>query len=243
MPRPPGNNKHQKKPAPIQIRIGRLVFDSLLCFLAFTVVPVLVYSVVDLPTTPLMWIRWMESGYPSERPRFLNHWIPLEDIPPHLIRAVVTAEDQKFFYHRGFDWVAIEYAFKHNLQSKKTLGASTLSMQTARNAFLWQGRTWLRKSLEAYFTFLLEAFWSKKRILEVYLNIIEWGDGVFGIAQASRTYFKHPAGNLLPAESAWLAAILPNPRKWSQPQTGRFIRGRQARILKIMWRLRLPENF
>ncbi|MEE9259036.1 MAG: monofunctional biosynthetic peptidoglycan transglycosylase [Nitrospinaceae bacterium] len=231
------------KKKPIRIRIGKIFLDILICFLALTMIPVLVYRVIQPPTTALMWIRGMEDGGGAKDiPRTVRRWKPLNEISPSLLKAVIAAEDQKFFRHNGFDWQAIESAVKTNLTTDRTVGASTISMQTARNVFLWQGRNWLRKSLEAYFTFLIEVFWSKERILEIYLNVIEWGDGIFGCEAASRTYFNRSAGSLSPVESAWMAAILPNPRVWSIKSPQKFVEDRQLQILNVMARTRLPRS-
>ena len=224
--------KRIKKNALIRIRIGRLVFDILLVFLAFTFIPVLVFKYVNPPSTPLMWIRWVQSDSKSQRS--IASWRSLESISPNLLKAVIAAEDQNFFSHQGFDWKAIEYAIQENLIRDRKIGASTISMQTARNVFLWQERTWLRKILEGYFTTLIEFFWNKRRILEVYLNIIEWGEGIFGCEKASQLYFKHSSLLLTPVESAWLAAILPNPRKWSRRPVQDHVRIRQVKILDTM---------
>jgi monofunctional glycosyltransferase len=220
--------------------VGRLTFDIFLCFLAFTLIPVIVFRYVDPPTTPLMWIRWSSSN--TESPRNLDTWQSLENISPHLFKAVIAAEDQKFFTHDGFDWKAIEYAIQVNLTTDRKIGASTISMQTARNVFLWQKRTWLRKILEGYFTTLIEFFWDKRRILEVYLNVIEWGEGIFGCEKAAQKYFKHSSSLLSPVESAWLAAVLPNPRQWSRQPVPDHVRARQAKILDSMVILRIPSN-
>jgi len=196
--------------------------------------PVLVYRFVDPPTTPLLWIRWVESGYDEAYPIFLKHWIPLNQISPNLVRAVIVAEDQKFYNHSGFDWYAVEAAIRINLATDKTVGASTISMQTARNVFLWQDRNWLRKSLEVWFTFLIENLWTKKRILEVYLNVIEWGNGMFGCEHASRKYYKHSSATLSPVESALMASVLPNPRTWSVLKPQPHVSDRQSKILSLM---------
>ena len=140
--------KRGKGKKPIRIRIGRIIFDLLLCFIALTLVPVLLYKFVNPPTTPLMWIRWVESGAQQNLPLSLNSWIPIEEVSPNIQKAVIAAEDQKFFIHKGFDWLAIEHAIQTNITTDRKLGASTISMQTARNVFLWQSRTWLRKLLE-----------------------------------------------------------------------------------------------
>ncbi len=221
--------------------MGKILFDLFLAFLAFTVVPVLIYSATNPSTTPLLWIRWSENDKSDRYTRVLKGWVPIERISPHLIKAVITAEDQKFFQHNGFDWQAIESAIKVNLTTNRTIGASTISMQTSRNVFLWQGRNFLRKGLESYFTVLVENLWSKKRILEVYLNVIEWGNGIYGCEAASRHYFNHSATTLSPVEAAWLAAILPSPRRWSIHRPQKHVVNRQARILNTMPKVRVPH--
>jgi monofunctional glycosyltransferase len=223
----------------IRIRIGKIIFDICLCFVALTIIPVLFYRFVNPPTTPLMWIRWMESGTQQNLPRSLNAWMPIEKVSPNLLKAVISAEDQKFFSHDGFDWLAIEYAIQTNLTTDRKVGASTISMQTARNVFLWQGRTWLRKLLESYFTVLIEIFWSKQRILEVYVNVIEWGDGIFGCEQAAQTYFKHSSKIISPVESAWMAAVLPLPRHWTRRPTPAHVQARQLKVLDAMPHIRI----
>ncbi|MGV7222595.1 MAG: monofunctional biosynthetic peptidoglycan transglycosylase [Nitrospinales bacterium] len=234
-------NKKKGKKRTIKIRIFIWLFDLTLCFVALTFIPVLLYRVIDPPTTPLMWIRWAQADYDKEFPRSIKRWRPIEEISPQLLKAVIASEDQKFFDHEGFDWRAVKYAIKNNLESKRKIGASTITMQTAKNVFLWQDRNWLRKGLEVYFTFLIELFWSKQRILEVYFNIIEWGDGVFGCEAASLKYFKKPVLRASPLESAWMAAILPNPRVWPENKYRSLVKKKQARILSQMHTVRLPK--
>jgi monofunctional biosynthetic peptidoglycan transglycosylase len=224
----------KKNHTSVKIYFIKIFFDFLIFFLIVTVMPVLVYRFVDPPTTPLLWIRWVESGYDKAYPTFLKHWIPLNQISPNLVRAVIVAEDQKFYNHSGFDWYAVEAAIRINLATDKTVGASTISMQTARNVFLWQDRNWLRKSLEVWFTFLIENLWTKKRILEVYLNVIEWGNGMFGCEHASRKYYKHSSATLSPVESALMASVLPNPRTWSVLKPQPHVSDRQSKILSLM---------
>jgi monofunctional biosynthetic peptidoglycan transglycosylase len=224
----------KKNHTSVKIYFIKIFFDFLIFFLIVTVMPVLVYRFVDPPTTPLLWIRWVESGYDKAYPTFLKHWIPLNQISPNLVRAVIVAEDQKFYNHSGFDWYAVEAAIRINLGTDKTVGASTISMQTARNVFLWQDRNWLRKSLEVWFTFLIENLWTKKRILEVYLNVIEWGNGMFGCEHASRKYYKHSSATLSPVESALMASVLPNPRTWSVLKPQPHVSDRQLKILSLM---------
>ncbi|MBT3514785.1 MAG: monofunctional biosynthetic peptidoglycan transglycosylase [Nitrospina sp.] len=234
MPRAKKKSKKKNIKTSIKVNFFKIFFDFLIIFLIFTVIPVLVYRLVDPPTTPLLWIRWIESDYEKSRPTFLKHWVPLKKISPNLIRAVIAAEDQKFFHHSGFDWKAVEAAIKTNFFTDKMVGASTISMQTARNVFLWQNRSWLRKSLEAWFTFLIENLWSKERILEVYLNVIEWGDGIFGCQYASFKYYKHSSATLSPVESALMASILPSPRAWSVLKPQQHVIDRQIKILSAM---------
>ena len=234
-------NKKQGKKKTVKVRIFKLAFDLLLCFIALTFIPVLAYRVFDPPTTPLMWVRWAEGGYNDDFPRTIKRWRPLEEISPEFLKAVIASEDQKFFDHKGFDWHAVKNAFINNMESKGKRGASTITMQTAKNVFLWQDRNWLRKGLEVYFTFLIEIFWTKERILEIYFNLIEWGDGIFGCEAATLNYFKKTALRASPVESAWLAAILPNPRIWPEKKYRKLVEKKQARILNEMLHINLPD--
>ncbi len=169
------------------------------------------------------------------------HWVALQETSPNLVKAVIASEDQKFFQHQGFDWDAIESALVTNITTDRKVGASTISMQTSRNVFLWQGRTWIRKALESWFTILIESFWSKQRILEVYLNVIEWGDGIYGCEDAAQAYFNRSANSLSPVEAAWLVSVLPSPRRWSIHKPHSDLQIRQTRILNTMDRIRLPK--
>lgn len=161
-----------------------------------------------------------------------QQWQPLAGIAPALVQAVIAAEDSRFCTHAGFDFDAIAAAWRTNSAAAGRLrGASTLSQQTAKNAFLWPGRDWLRKGLEAYFTLLIESLWSKRRILEVYLNIAEWGEGVFGAEAAAQRHFGKPAAALSAREAALMAAALPNPRGWSPARPGGYLKKR-ARVIQ-----------
>jgi monofunctional biosynthetic peptidoglycan transglycosylase len=167
--------------------------------------------------------------------------IPLERMSPHLVRAVIAAEDACFCSHFGFDVEAIQDAIEHNERQaarpperRRLRGASTISQQTAKNVFLWEDRTWLRKGIETYFTVWIEAFWPKERIMEAYLNNAEWGDGVFGAEQAARVNFSKPAADLTAREAARLAAVLPSPNRWSADNPGPFVRRRAATIVGRM---------
>ncbi len=206
-------------------------------FLLLNLILVAVFRYVPVPTSGLMVQRRLEAWSDSKPYTSRHRWVPLEDISPSLGAAVIAAEDQNFPEHFGFDWQAIEKAVQHNEHSRRKRGASTVSQQTAKNLFLWSTRSWTRKGLEAWFTLVLEAGWSKKRILEVYLNIVEFGDGVYGAEAAARTFFGKPAKRLTPSEAALLAAVLPNPHKFHASAPSEYIRGRQAWILNQMRQL------
>jgi monofunctional biosynthetic peptidoglycan transglycosylase len=206
-------------------------------FLLLNLMLVAVFRYVPVPTSGLMVQRRLEAWSDSKPYTSRHRWVPLEDISPSLGLAVIAAEDQNFPEHFGFDWQAIEKAVQHNEHSRRKRGASTVSQQTAKNLFLWSTRSWTRKGLEAWFTLVLEAGWSKKRILEVYLNIVEFGDGVYGAEAAARTFFGKPAKRLTPSEAALLAAVLPNPHKFHASAPSEYIRGRQAWILNQMRQL------
>ncbi len=220
--------------------MGRILWGlgwALGLFLVFNILLVMAFRFFPVPVSGLMMQRRVES-WTSAKPYSSRHrWVPLEEISPSLGVAVIAAEDQTFTDHFGFDWQAIEQAVQHNEHSRRKRGASTVSQQTAKNLFLWNSRSWTRKGLEAWFTLLIEIGWSKKRILEVYLNIVEFGDGVYGAEAASRTYFGKPAKRLTPSEAALLAAVLPNPRKFKANAPSEYIRGRQAWILNQMRQL------
>jgi monofunctional glycosyltransferase len=176
---------------------------------------VLAMRVAEPPTTMLILGQALERYLEGKRP-FLprRQPVPLSQIAPHLRLAVLVSEDERFYQHWGFDFREIARALEDHDQGKPLRGASTISQQTAKNLFLWEGRSWLRKGLEAYLTVILETLLGKDRILEIYLNLAEWGDGIFGAEMAAQTYFRKPAAGLSRLEAARLAAILPNPRRW-----------------------------
>jgi monofunctional glycosyltransferase len=213
----------------------RLLFRLLLWFLFLTIGLTVLYKFVPVPFTPLMAIRMVEQYQDEDQSvRFEKRWKSLNEISRHLPLAVVAAEDQKFLRHNGFDREAIEKAREHNKLGKTVRGASTISQQTAKNVFLWPERSYFRKGLEVYFTFLIETIWSKERILEVYLNVIEMGDGLYGAEVAAQEYFRKPAANLTRQEAALIAAVLPNPRRWNPARPTNYIRQRQQWILRQM---------
>lgn len=162
-------------------------------FIISTIAVTIIYRFVRPPATPLMMIRLIEQWSDGEKTKLSKDWIPLEDISPNMIQAVVASEDNNFLMHNGIDFEAVKKARELNKKRKRLIGASTISQQTAKNVFLWPDRTWLRKGMEVYFTGLIEIFWGKRRIMEVYLNVIEMGDGIYGVEMASQLYFKKPA--------------------------------------------------
>ena len=182
------------------------------------------------PITPLMLIRVVEQTFGDDPVRLKKEWVSLDKISHNMEQAVVASEDNEFLDHYGFDFEAIKRAQEYNAKHKRVKGASTISQQTAKNVFLWPDRSWLRKGLEVYFTGLIELFWGKERILEVYLNVIEMGNGIYGTEMAARTYFNKPASKLTKAEAALIAACLPNPRFYSGAHPSTFILKKQARI-------------
>lgn len=170
----------------------------------------------------------------GELPKIKKNWTSIGNISPHMVQAVVASEDNRFMEHFGFDLKAIEKARKLNKKGRKLRGASTISQQTAKNVFLWPQRSYLRKGLEVYFTLLIEVFWSKERIMEVYLNVIEMGNGIYGAEKASEIYFKKPCDKLSKQQAALIAATIPNPRKWRPDKPTNYILKRQAWILRNM---------
>ncbi|AMQ55147.1 monofunctional biosynthetic peptidoglycan transglycosylase [Algoriphagus sanaruensis] len=215
--------------------IGKLIFKITLWFLGLSIGLVILYRFVPVPITPLMVIRLVEQGLdPEKELRLYKDWEPITNISKHAAQAVVAAEDQKFLDHRGFDFEAMEKAWEGNKKGKRIKGASTITQQTVKNVFLWPDRSYVRKALEAYFTVLVEVIWSKERIMEVYLNVIEMGDGIYGIEAAAQTYFKRPASKLSRSQAAVIAAVLPNPRRWNPARPTGYIKGRQSWILRQM---------
>lgn len=209
-------------------RLLRWVLVGASGLVALTVGWALLYRVVPPPGTPLMLIRAVE-GAGIER-----DWRPLDAIAPALARAVIASEDTGFCGHGGFDWDAIETALDDNEEGRRLRGGSTISQQTAKNAFLWPDRTWIRKGAEAWFTLLIESLWPKRRILEVYLNIVEWGDGIYGAEAAARHHFHKPASALTRREAALLAVVLPSPRRWSPSDPGAYVARRAGLIERRM---------
>lgn len=185
---------------------------------------VLIHRLAPPPFTLLM-LREALAGHGMD-----YRWRGLKDISPNLVNAAIAAEDSRFCLHRGFDMEAIQRALEHNEKGGKVRGGSTISQQTAKNVFLWPGRDWVRKGLEAGYTVLIETVWGKRRIIEVYLNVAEMGPGVFGAEAAARHWFGKSAKDLSPREAARIAAILPSPRRYNAGSPGPYVRGRASRI-------------
>lgn len=216
-------------------RFWRFILKLFLWFFIFSIGSTIVLRWLPVPVTPFMLMQCVNQVIDEKREvKLKKDWISLDEISPNLQLAVVCSEDQNFLEHFGFDLDAIEKAVEHNKTHKKKRGASTISQQTAKNVFLYDGRNWVRKGLEVYFTFLIELFWSKERIMEVYLNVIEFGDGVYGAEAASQQFFKTPAKKLSRQQAALLAAVLPAPRRFSAKTPSGYVRKRQTWILGQM---------
>jgi monofunctional biosynthetic peptidoglycan transglycosylase len=208
---------------------------------AASIVSVVFFRFIPPPFTPLMLLRCCGQKIQGREIRLRKQWRSLDDISRYYPMAVIASEDQNFLNHHGFDVDAIRKAFKNNSRKNKVKGASTITQQVAKNLFLWPGRSWIRKGLEVYFTLLLEVFWSKKRIIEMYLNISEMGDGIYGAEAASKEYYKKSALRVNASQAALVAAILPNPRKWKPNRPTPYLHARQSWILRNMKRLGKPD--
>lgn len=209
---------------------------TVVAFLGSTILAVVALRFLPVYFTPLMFIRCYEQMTEGKSLKMKHHWVPLNKISPSLPMAVMASEDAKFLKHHGFDYQAIEHAAERNRKhpEKRKLGASTISQQTAKNVFLWPGRSWVRKGFEVYFTALIELMWPKERIMEVYLNSIEMGDGIYGADAVAEEHFGTDALSLTKAQCALIAATLPNPRKFSSKNPSGYMLKRQARIMREM---------
>lgn len=203
-------------------------------FFGSTILAVVALRFIPVYFTPLMFIRCVEQVKSGEHIKLHHSWVSLDKISQHMPVAVMASEDQRFLIHHGFDYKAIENAAKHNMNSNKKLGASTISQQTAKNVFLWPGRSWLRKGLEAYFTVLIEFMWSKQRIMEVYLNSIEMGKGIYGVQAVAEDNFGKDAVDLFRDECALIAATLPNPLIYNSAAPSDYTLKRKRQIEQQM---------
>lgn len=223
--------------------ILKFLLKVFLYFLISSIGIVFLYRYLPPPVTPIMIIRIFEGWFNGKNIGIRKEWVSYDRISKDMFRAVVAGEDARFMFHNGFDWDAIESARRYNEEKKgrKLRGASTISMQTAKNAFLWHGRNYVRKALEAYFTFLIEMIWGKKRILEVYVNIIEFGEGIYGVQAASKIFFHKDASQLNERQSALLASVLPNPLRWSPSSPTKYIEKRVSFIQARMHSVVIPK--
>ncbi len=212
--------------------VKKLISGIVAFFFASTILAVIAYKYLPVYITPLMVIRTYDQMVtPGERVIMHHHWVSLDKISKHMPVAVMASEDQRFLLHHGFDFDAIQKAAEHNKKGGTVHGASTISQQTAKNVFLWPGRSWVRKGLESYFTFLIEMFWSKQRIMEVYLNSIEMGKGIYGVDAVAEHHFNGiTSADLTRSDCALIAATLPNPQKFSSKEPSQYMRKRQVRI-------------
>lgn len=224
----------KKESSSFMSKLSSLLFKAFLWFLGVSVFFVVLFKFVPVPFTPLMAIRAIESKTAGKEMVCSHDWEPLENISVNLQKAVIASEDGTFLKHNGFDFTAMQKAYKSNERGRRIKGGSTISQQTAKNVFLWQGRSYLRKGLEAYFTVLIEFIWGKERIMEVYLNSIEMGDGVYGAQAAAEHWYRKDAANLTPLQAAGIAAILPNPRKFTATSSSSYINNRKTKIMRVM---------
>lgn len=231
--------KTTKKPAKknnenFMTKIKWFLLKVLLWFFGISIFFVVLFKFVPVPFTPLMVMRYFENKAAGKENYFSHDWEPIENISMNLQKAVIASEDGTFLTHNGFDFIAMQKAYKSNERGRRIKGGSTISQQTAKNVFLWQGRSYFRKGLEAYFTVLIEIIWGKQRIMEVYLNSIEMGDGVYGAQAATQHWYRKDATSLTPVQAAGIAAILPNPRKFKATSSSSYINNRKTKIVRIM---------
>ncbi len=226
---------------PAARRVARVLAGALLAAMVASIVAVAAFRWLPVPMTAFMAAERLAARAEATPLDQKQAWVPWEHISPHAAVAVIAAEDQKFAVHDGFDFQAIEKAVTDAQRGRRLRGASTLTQQVAKNLFLWSGQSWVRKGLEAWFTIWIEMLWPKQRILEVYLNVAQFGRGTWGVEAASRRYFGKPAAQLTRHEAALLAAVLPSPTRYRVVNPGPYVRQRQQWILGQMSRLGGPR--
>jgi len=224
--------------------IKKLLLRIVAAFFASTILSVVALRFIPVWFTPLMFIRCYEQLKEGRELRLTHHWVSLDEMSENMPVAVMASEDARFLSHHGFDFKAIENAAKRNIQhpEKRKLGASTISQQTSKNVFLWPGRSWIRKGFEVYFTALIELMWSKERIMEVYLNSIETGEGIYGVEAIANENWGLHADQLSKSQCALIAVTLPNPRKFSSKHPSAYMQKRQKRILREMKFVKFKDN-
>ena len=223
-------------------KLLRFIKKVVIYFFLLSILSVIVLRYVPVFFTPLMGIRIVEQIRNKKKPKLLHTWVGYDNISDNIKRAVIASEDQLFFQHKGFDKKQIKKAIEENKKRKRARGASTISQQTAKNVFLWPKSSWFRKGLESYFTVLIELFWSKERILHVYLNSMETGEGMYGAEAVAQHHFNTSASKLSQSQSALIAATLPNPLRFSSKKPSAYMLKRQAFILRQMRNISLPKK-
>jgi len=224
--------KSKKKSKGLVSKLVRYLIYIALSFFGLSISLALLYKWVNPPITPLMIIRKINDGESIQK-----KWVNLTDISPDMVAAAIASEDNNFLGHKGFDFGAIQKAIDESKKGKRKRGASTISQQTAKNVFLWTGKSWIRKGLEVYCTFLIETCWSKERIMEVYLNVIEMGNGVYGSQAAANHYFNVSAKSLNRRQACLITACYPNPRKWNPARPTLYITNRANNISSLIPKL------
>ena len=223
-------------------KLLRFIKKVVIYFFLLSILSVIVLRYVPVFFTPLMGIRIVEQIRNKKKPKLLHTWVGYDNISDNIKRAVIASEDQLFFQHKGFDKKQIKKAIEENKKRKRARGASTISQQTAKNVFLWPKSSWFRKGLESYFTVLIELFWSKERILHVYLNSMETGEGMYGAEAVAQHHFNTSASKLSQSQSALIAATLPNPLQFSSKKPSAYMFKRQAFIMRQMRNISLPKK-
>ncbi|MEH6306861.1 monofunctional biosynthetic peptidoglycan transglycosylase [Olivibacter sp. CPCC 100613] len=224
-----------------QRKYGVFFAHLALYFMIITGGWVFIFRFINPPITWLMLQRGVERKFDGKDWKLEKHWVSYDELSDNLKKAAIAGEDANFMEHAGFDIRAIRDAYKKNQAGKAMRGGSTISQQTAKNVFLWPGRSWVRKGFESYFTILIELLWGKKRILEVYLNVIETGDGLYGAYAATRTNFNKPASSLTKRQAALIIAVLPNPRRWSPARPTAYINRKANAIVRYMGHSIIPD--
>ena len=237
-----------KKSSTKKISFGKRILNFFKWIIKFAIlffisIVLMVFAMrwINPVTSSIMIQRQISGLYDGEFELVKYHWVDYDDISKFMPIAIVAAEDQNFPKHFGFDFKQIEKALKENKRGRRVRGASTITQQVAKNLFLWEGKSFVRKGIEAYFTLLIELLWDKQRILEVHMNIAEMGNNIFGVGTASLAYFKKPSGKLTISQAALLAAILPNPKKYSAIKPSGYVRGRQNWIVRQINSLGGPD--
>ncbi|MFR9165505.1 MAG: monofunctional biosynthetic peptidoglycan transglycosylase [Dysgonomonas sp.] len=222
-------------------RFFKWVRNIIIGLFLFSLLQVITFKFIPVYFTPLMIIRSIEQKSEGKDIKWEHKWVSIDKISPYLPQAVVASEDNLFLDHSGFDFNQIEKAREEAEKGKRLRGASTISQQTAKNVFLWNGKSYIRKGLEAYYTLLIELIWGKKRIMEVYLNSIEMGDGIYGAEAVAKNHFNKTAEKLTRDECALIAATLPNPRKFNSAKPSKYILKRKNQIISLMGKIKPVE--